>query len=114
MGKPKDPEYFKRYYQRHRTDLIDYVKVNYKHHKLEVYRLLGNCCSCCGLSEISCLQIDHVNNDGAEHRKQLNGGDKIYRYILTHYDTEKDRFQLLCANCHSSKTQLGQCYHKIF
>ncbi len=114
MGKPKNPEYFKKYYREHRADLIKYETEKYRQHKLEVYRLLGNKCSCCGLSEVSCLQIDHINNDGADHRKSLNGGTRIYRYILTHYDTDKDRFQLLCGNCHNSKTQLGQCYHKLF
>jgi len=71
--------------------MIDSIKIryDYKYNKLKVYRLLGNSCSCCGLSEISCLQLDHVNN------------------------TEKDRFQLLCGNCHNSKTQLGKCYHSI-
>jgi len=114
MGKPKDPDYFKKYYQAHKADMKSNVLKGYRQHKLEAYRLLGNSCSCCGFSEISCLQIDHKYDDGNVHRRELNGGSKIYRYVITNWDKEKDRFQLLCGNCHNSKTQLGQCYHKLF
>lgn len=68
-----------------------------------------------GCTDVRALQVDHVNNDGAEERKKLGvivgpkGGQrplhrhnaaKIYQMALE--DTE-GRYQLLCANCNIIK-----------
>lgn len=52
------------------------------------------------------LQADHVNNDGAEHRKQGNKGLPLYKEMLRVAREEPGRLQLLCANCHLIKTRL--------
>ena len=72
----------------------------------------GNQCACCGEKEIEFLQVDHVNNDGAVHRKQLKtaGGSQIYRDIIRR--NFPDDFQLLCANCHLVKSCGRVCPHK--
>ena len=31
----------------------------------------GNKCNCCGEKNIKFLTIDHINNDGAEHKKKI-------------------------------------------
>ena len=40
-------------------------------------------CACCGEAEPLYLSIDHVNNDGAQHRKELGslGGHKLYKWL---------------------------------
>jgi hypothetical protein len=68
-----------------------------------------------GCADVRALQVDHVNDDGAEERKKLGvvvgpkGGQrplhrhnaaKIYQMALE--DTE-GRYQLLCANCNVIK-----------
>ncbi len=76
-------------------------------------------CICCGETEISMMQLDHINNDGYKHRKTLRdknggacGGSRMYRWIIK--NDFPPIFQVLCANCNMSKMLLGRCAHKQF
>ncbi len=43
--------------------------------KAKVLAIYGNgtaACVVCGFEDIDCLVLDHVNDDGADHRKSLN------------------------------------------
>lgn len=79
--------------------------------RVRVLAAYGNKCACCGESEPAFLAIDHVNNDGAAHRKSVGNGDAFYRWL------EKlefpSGFQCLCANCNWGKhVNGGVCPHK--
>jgi hypothetical protein len=82
-----------------------------KHQKIRVavLRFFGNKCACCGISESIFLTLDHVNNDGNEHRRKV-GQNRIYR--LAYYDimkgTQPVGLQLLCWNCNSAKHIYGE------
>lgn len=59
----------------------------------------GYICIQCGEERKECLTIDHINNDGAEHRKK--DGRKIYKWLA---DNDYPLgFQVLCYNCNISK-----------
>jgi len=59
-------------------------------------------CKKCGFDDIDCLEIDHINNDGSEHRKQNNiVGPRILRWLKKN-DYPKG-FQILCRNCNWKK-----------
>lgn len=63
----------------------------------------GTVCSVCGFDDIDCLQIDHIKNDGAEHRRQngITAGSNTYNWLRrNNYPTG---FQVLCANCNLKK-----------
>jgi hypothetical protein len=81
--------------------------------KMEVMRHYGGCvCACCGETELSFLTLDHINGNGKADRKSLGvlSGAMFYRAIRRlGYPAG---LQVLCANCHLSKTVLGQCIHK--
>jgi hypothetical protein len=65
-------------------------------------------CACCGETEEAFLTIDHVNNNGAAHRRSVKG-ENIYRSIRkNNYPPE---YQLLCMNCNWAK-RVGECPHK--
>ena len=50
-----------------------------------------------GCTDHRCLQVDHVNSNGAEERKKFgHNSSKIYRRILAGCI---EGYQLLCANC---------------
>lgn len=70
----------------------------------------GGKCSCCGESQKLFLAVDHINNDGAEQRREFGKGDAIYRWIKRNsYPTG---FQILCANCNWGKhVNGGVCPH---
>ena len=88
---------------------------NAKHIKLKMDALLfyGRICGCCGEDEQSFLTIDHVCNDGAEHRKQrgVGSGHNFYQWLKN--NKYPAGFQVLCMNCNFSKyTNGGSCVHQ--
>lgn len=70
----------------------------------------GGCCICCGEDQEKFLQIDHINNDGNKHRREV-GSKNMYVWLKQH-GYPKDNFQLLCANCnYGKKLNGGTCPH---
>jgi hypothetical protein len=71
----------------------------------------GAICACCGEKEKAFLEIDHINNDGADHRKEI-GRKNICIWIIEN-GYPKGRFQILCANCNHGKYRAGGiCPHE--
>jgi len=79
--------------------------------KLTVINHYGGKCVHCGYDDIRALQIDHINGNGAEHRRQLSkkykakgksfAGYTTYRWLIQ--NNFPDGFQVLCANCNYIK-----------
>lgn len=76
----------------------------------------GGECACCGDGRVYFLTFDHVNNDGAEHRRELFGGDRptgrpkgstytFLRWLVN--NGFPAMIQLLCANCQLGKVRNG-------
>ena len=86
--------------------------------KQQVLDAYNNACACCGEDTPEFLSIDHINNDGAEHRRQISGtrtaaGVSVYRW-LRQKGFPKDNFQLLCYNCNAAKQFFKGCPHNKF
>ena len=72
----------------------------------------GYVCAWCGIDEPTVLCIDHVENNGNQHRKQLGsgknksaGGGRFYRWLIENgYPTG---YQVLCMNCNHAKARNG-------
>ena len=65
--------------------------------KLTVFKHYGNKCSMCGINDLNLLTIDHINNDGKEHRKRCGASNYIYRDIIkNHFPPD---LRLLCWKC---------------
>ncbi len=108
--------------------------------RAQVIARLGGACACCGETEYAFLEVDHVNDDGAEHRKELAArraeraaerefalsaerrarlsfnrvmgmGKAIYAEFLRG-DCAYE-LQVLCANCHAAKSRTGSCPHEL-
>jgi hypothetical protein len=76
----------------------------------EVIEAYGGLCRCCGVSDLPFLTIDHVNVDGAAHRKLVGAGAPMY------YDIRRRGFpagfQVLCHNCNQGRyINGGICPH---
>lgn len=66
-------------------------------------------CACCGETEPIFLAIDHINNDGAEHRKKE--GRSLYHWLKK--NDYPPGFQVLCHNCNVGKhINGGVCPHE--
>jgi len=87
-------------YKKHRA--IDFLK----HHserlqeRIEIMKEFGSKCVVCGCDDIDVLEFDHKNNDGWKE-KSMRGVIDVRR----HGNLTKDKYQLLCANCHRKKTK---------
>ena len=75
--------------------------------KAAVFQHYGGRCNACGESRLGCLELDHINNDGARHRKQSKrrSNDTIYLDLLNSNFKTDFSLQILCASCH----QLRHC-----
>lgn len=62
----------------------------------------GNCCMRCKTDNPEFLTIDHINNNGAEHRKSVVAGKHMWLWIEQH-NYPKDNYQVLCFNCNYLK-----------
>lgn len=106
----ENPEKWSGYNKKHRLKL-----------KRQVMDAYGGACACCGETELTFLTIDHINDDGAEHRRQLaaekggswgQAGSPTYRWLRDNGFPEG--FQVLCANCNCGKQwNGGVCPHQV-
>lgn len=56
-------------------------------------------CANCGYDVFEALALDHTNNNGAEHRRELNQNGKQNIYYWAKRNNFPDGFQVLCSNC---------------
>lgn len=68
------------------------------------------CCACCGENHIEFLEVDHINNDGANHRREVGDSIQIFRWLRR--ENYPAGFQVLCSNCNKAKSIYGICPHQ--
>lgn len=78
--------------------------------KKEVIDSYGGKCVCCSESKTEFLSLDHVNNNGAEHRKRIEKWGSMYRWAKE--NNCPPSLQLLCFNCNCAKQFSGYCPHQ--
>lgn len=77
--------------------------------KKEVMQYYGGKCIACGDERLTVLTLDHIDNNGRQHRKELDGssgyrtGQRLYRWLKKQEFKTPYRLQVLCANCHLIK-----------
>ena len=100
------------YVKRKRKIRIRYIE-RFNDTKKIILERYGRDCACCGESEFNFLTLDHINNDGAQHRREIGGktGYNMYRWLIN--NELPDGFQTLCYNCNCGKARNGGiCPHK--
>lgn len=75
-------------------------RATYKEAAVNVYTNGNAACVWCGQADIDVLCLDHVNNDGANHRRTRRTAN-IYRYVCM--NDYPEGFQVLCFNCNIKK-----------
>lgn len=114
----RNPEVTERHYQKwvenHRKD---WLAGNRKKIRDEVFAAYGGyVCACCGEDEPMFMTIDHINNDGNIHRRELamivgNGGTAFFAWLRR--NKFPSGFQVLCRNCNWGKhINKGVCPHQ--
>lgn len=97
------------YREKNRLLLRNKGKLYRRELKQKVLERYGKACVFCGYEDIRALQIDHINDNGADERKLLGGqnvsGWRFYQYLVA--NGLPNGYQTLCANCNMIK-QLGE------
>lgn len=73
-------------------------------------------CACCGEDKYQFLAIDHPNNDGAAHRKEIRKGKPYWKVGVMMVNWLKRNayppgFRILCHNCNSARQYYGYCHN---
>lgn len=90
--------------RRYRDGLKDKVLKHYSNDELK--------CNNCGIDVYSVLTLDHINNDGADHKRKLSKSGKasssrIYKDLVDRNYPEG--YQVLCFNCNYHKEFMKRC-----
>lgn len=94
-----------------RAYMRDYQRARGRKLRAEVLAAYGGACTCCGEATPEFLSVDHINNDGAAHRKVIGEGSVRFYSWLKRNGWPREDFQLLCWNCHMAKSHYKVCPH---
>lgn len=93
-----------------KRDYDDGLKIKaIQHYSPNLQCMSPNCLVPNGCRDIDVLTLDHVNNDGAKHRRQLARtgrgvlGNGFYHYLIQTKFKTKYKLQVLCMNCQFKK-----------
>lgn len=90
-----------------RSSAEDYYKVRYQQRKNET---MGggdpSRCICCREGKIEALSIEHINNGGARHRKEVEEGST---YSWLKKNGYQEGFPVLCFKCKCEKGIDREC-----
>jgi len=102
-------------YLRNREPRLASMREKRRQLKWTTIERLGGKCACCGETSPEFLTVDHINGDGAAHRKGLTGKSrassmKIYKDIRNQ-GYPLDKYRVLCFNCNCAIGCWGYCPH---
>lgn len=87
----------------------------------EQFEAYGRYCQCCGEAWDGFLTLEHLKQDGAEHRRRLaspeskSGRVGTYTILLDlrRRGWPKDEATTMCQNCNGARYYRGVCIHEI-
>lgn len=73
----------------------------------------GRKCSCpnCPTTHEEFLTVDHIDGNGAAHRKEIGRGAHVYSWLVKNNFPEG--FRILCFNCNCVRNTYGYCPHEM-
>lgn len=94
---------------RGRANSRRWSKENRLRRRAAMFEHYGHICACCGENDKDFLTLDHMNEDGAAHRRALGGNEKVMSFL------EREGwpvgYQILCFNCNAAKYIRRGCPH---
>ena len=95
-------QYMKMWHNNHPDYRRKYEEKRRNYYKIPIFTALNWKCACCDFNCLDVLQIDHIDGNGKQHRKNIKGSSaEYYHDIWSHLGD----FQLLCGCCHILKTK---------
>lgn len=102
----------RRFNKRHPERAKEMAKSSATKMKADVMAHYGGACACCGTDDLWVLSIDHINGDGAAHRRELKARGETFGYHWLKKNGFPDGFQVLCLNCNLARGFYGYCPHE--
>jgi hypothetical protein len=91
------------------------VRANYDRYREDMFNALGHTCACCGEPEKVFLSLEHLKQNGNEHRRRV-GGNKCSTFSALldarKHGFPKDEYGVLCMNCQRGTLLPEGCPHK--
>jgi len=98
-------------YKNQRTLLRKRGQISYQKLRMAVYAAYGGPkCNCCGENEIRFLSMDHIDNNGGEHRKEIPSTKSLLGWLKK--NNFPTGFQVLCMQCNFAKGKHNICPHQ--
>lgn len=82
----------------------EYTKNKHREKRGLAISALGGTCVKCGMTDIRCLQIDHINGGGVRDARETPAYTR-YNRICDNPEEAKKKYQILCANCNWIKRE---------
>lgn len=102
----------RRYALEHKQEISEKLKKSRREIKQTIVDGYGGACACCGERALEFLTIDHVNGDGADHRRSLGTKQSRVLYLALIAQGFPAGFRVLCFNCNSALGFYGYCPHR--
>ncbi len=105
------------WYENNREQVNGHRRISEKElemaYKNAIFLAYGGKCYCCGEDDIRFLTIDHINNDGKQHREEVGVGRTMTRWIIR--NGFPDNIRLACYGCNMARAHAGNngiCPHE--
>ena len=98
-------QYREKYYRENKGRLLKEQREKRQELKRSILALYSNSedpkCVRCGITDVDILCVDHIENNGNKHRRQLGVGWDFYAWLKRNGYPEG--YQTLCFNCNMKK-----------
>lgn len=106
LGYENRSSYQRAMYQKHHAKRLASKKRYLEEMREMLFKHYGDKCSCCGESEKIFLTLEHLNNDGAFHRKQVRSMNPVALILdLRKRGWPEQGYTILCFNCNLGKAK---------
>ena len=115
LNSEKVNDYNKKSYAKNREGRLTHIRAYQNEVKRQVFTHYSNgtmACKCCEISGMPFLSVDHIEGNGARHRREIGVPTGIRFYFWLRKNNFPKGFQILCHNCNQAKWIYGECPHK--
>lgn len=84
----------------------EYHWKRYRELKIAAFRVYGTKCVCCGEDSLGFLTLDHADEGGERHRKEIKRAN-FYHWLFHNNYPMRPRLQTLCYNCNYGRGRNG-------
>lgn len=110
--KERSREYHADWYSRNKATLARKRRERRERDRADALVAYGGKCACCGETEALFLTFDHINGDGAAHRREMRL-NSVELCSWLRKQGYPDDFRVLCFNCNCGRDRNGGvCPHE--